>query len=103
MHESSVLQCCWLLARYAVLRLQNAHTCTAALPATGVDVTKLSHGYALSTQMHDVSGAYADSARGSKKVSMPRHTEEIINLLGGMTLLEPPSVSGPHNRVRLCE
>jgi hypothetical protein len=102
MRGSSVLQCCLLLARSAVLRLHNAHACTAALPAAGVDVTKLSHGCALSTQMHDASGAHADYARGSTEVSMPRHTEEIINLLGGMKLLEPPSVSGPHSRVRLC-
>jgi hypothetical protein len=102
MRGSSVLQCCLLLARSAVMRLQDAHACNAVLPAAGVDVTTLSHCCALSTQMHDASGAHADCARGSTEVSMPRHTEEIINLLGGMKLLEPPSVSGPHSRVGLC-
>ena len=45
---------------------------------------------------------HADSALESTEPSMPRHTEEILSLLGGMELLEPPLVSGRRTRDRPC-
>ena len=42
----------------------------------------------------DASGVHADSVLGSAEPSMLRDTEEILRLIGGMELLEPPLVSG---------